>query len=684
MYINDKEVVVPSWYTVLQACRQAGYTVPTFCYHDRLSIAGNCRMCIVEVKGWLKPQIACSLPVSKNMKVFTNSQVTLTAQEGVLEFLLINHPLDCPICDQGGECDLQDLSMRFGSDRSRYTDIHFSGKRAVENLNLGPLIATEMTRCIHCTRCIRFASQVCGLDVLGTSGRGTDMLVGTYVDKMFMSEMSGNVIDLCPVGALTSAPYSFRARPWELKRTNSIDVMDATGTNIVINSSCDRVLRILPREHDEINQEWLSDKGRWAFDSLEIQRLVTPMVKIQGCLTAVEWNCGLRTASDYLRGTNSDKLMAIAGPYCNAETLVAAKDLLNVLGSEHTYIERDLQYSTTSADLRCGYLLNVNMQDVAKADKILLIGTNPRYEAPILNSWIRQAYMFNECDIYYAGISTSFNYFVNCLGSDIEYARTVLKDKTFTSANHPLILVGARQLEGPEAGAVMNVVHSIASSLKAEEGWGIVSVIPREASWAGALEAGWKPGAVRAIKKVCPDVLLLLGADQVMCEDLPPPNCKVIYVGFQGTHGACYADVILPGAAYTESGGIYLNMEGRSQYAFPAVTAPGKARSDWKIMRALAEYSGVCLFYYDHDSMLCRMSQISPNFAYLGNYQPKVFCELPPKMLLEGSAQGKHLHLDMKYLPDYYCGEIYTCNSRTMIKARAAAMIAASSSYCKV
>ncbi|KAM3964522.1 NADH-ubiquinone oxidoreductase 75 kDa subunit, mitochondrial [Aphomia sociella] len=683
IFINGKSITVPKYFTVLQALRRERVTLPTFCYHERLSIAGNCRMCLVQIEGMYKPQIACATPVGKGMKIRTNSEITLKAQESVLEFILIDHPLDCPICDQGGECDLQDLSMKFGNDRSRFTDIHFSGKRAVEDINLGPLIRGEMTRCIHCTRCIRFASQVCGLDVLGTTGRGSDMLVGTYVDKMFLSELSGNIIDLCPVGSLTAIPYMFKARPWEVKTANSIDITDATGTNIVLNYRFDRLLRVLPREHEEINQEWLSDKGRWAIDSLDMQRLVTPMLKSQNYLCPTEWHCALKLAGDFIRCASPNNVMAIAGPHCNVETLVTAKDLLNTLGSEHTYIERGLSYSISGIDLRTGYSLNVNMQNIALADKILLVGTNPRFEAPVLNARIRQAYLFNECDIYVVGPKCDFNYYVNYLGDTLEDLSKATQ--VMQSAKKPLIFVGLSQLEKDNAPQIMKVLSKLAADNKFGDRQ-VLNIITREASFAGALEAGWKPGALKMLKKCSPNVLISLGADEIFYDWTPPQNCTIIYIGFQGDRGAENATVVLPGSAYTESGGVYLNMEGRSQYAMPAVTPPGKARHDWKIIRALAEYSGVCLSYNDHYSLCNRLAQVSPNFVDLGSYQTKLFMDLVATLICPSSdvSNDDAINVDMKTLKDYYCADVFTYNSPTMIKAQKAAEELASSSYAAV
>lgn len=681
VFINGRSVTVPSYFTILQALRKERVTIPSFCYHERLSIAGNCRMCLIQIEGMPKLQIACAVNVSKGMKIRTNSDATLAAQEGVLEFLLMNHPLDCPICDQGGECDLQDLSMRFGNDRSRFTDIHFSGKRAVEDKNLGPLIRAEMTRCIHCTRCIRFSAQVCGLDVLGTAGRGSDMLVGTYVDKMFLSELSGNIIDLCPVGALTAIPYMFKARPWEIRKTNSIDVTDATGTNIVVNHRFDRVLRVLPREHEEINQEWISDKGRWAIDSLEMQRLVTPMQRVNTCLCPLDWDCALQTAAKLICCACPESIMAIAGPHCNVETLVAAKDLVNILGSEHTYVERGMCYSNSNMDLRAGYSLNVNMKDIPRADKILLVGTNPRFEAPVLNAWIRQAYRTNECDIFVIGPWCDYNYHVNYLGGDVKALSRAAC--AMNEAKQPLIFVGISELETERGGIIMSELSLLAASFKTCCDWGVLNVITREASFAGALEAGWKTGAAAALKKNHPSLLISLGADECFYDYNPPAGVPVIYIGFQGDKGSELATIVLPGSAYTESGGLYLNMEGRAQFAMPAVTPPGMARQDWKIIRALAEYCGICMFYNDHSSLCCRMGQISPNFNYLGSYQQKLFPDLVAPLITPGPGAGC-IDVDMKTLKDYYCSDVFTYNSTTMIKTQKAATELACSSYARM
>uniref|UniRef100_A0A2A4K1R7 NADH-ubiquinone oxidoreductase 75 kDa subunit, mitochondrial n=1 Tax=Heliothis virescens TaxID=7102 RepID=A0A2A4K1R7_HELVI len=670
--INGKPVSVPPYFTIMQALRREKVTIPSFCYHERLSIAGNCRMCLVELEGWGKLQIACAVGVSKGMKIRTNSERTSRAQESVLEFILVDHPLDCPICDQGGECDLQDLSVRFGNDRSRFTDIHFEGKRAVENKTLSPLIRAEMNRCIHCTRCIRFGSQVCGIDVLGTTGRGHDMLVGTFVKKQFLSELSGNIVDLCPVGALTNIPYKFKARHWELKKANSIDVTDATGTNIMLNYRFDRVLRVLPREHDEINQEWVSDKGRWAIDSLEMQRLVTPMKRVGSCCCPLEWNAALKIACEMITACSPDQILAIAGPHTNVETLVTCKDVVNMLGCEDTYVERDMSYTKSDTDFRASYAFNINFKDISQADKILLVGTNPRFEAPILNMWIRQAYRTNEADIYVVGPHCEYNYHVTYLGdnvSAISKAAKILK-----TAKKPLILVGLAQVDANMGAKIMGICSNIAKSLK--KSYGVLNIVTREASFAGALEAGWKTGALCALENKAPKVIISLGADEIFYQWNPPSACKIIYVGFQGDRGSEFANLILPGCAYTESGGLYLNMEGRAQYAYPAVTPPGKARVDWKIFRALAEYCNLSLYYCDHHSLCSRMAQISPNFSNLGRFQPKLFGDLVAKLVDSDScepAESDVLCVEMRNLKDYYCSDVFTYNSPTMVKTQKAA-----------
>ena len=452
-----------------------GVEIPRFCYHERLAVAGNCRMCLVEVEKSPKQVAACAMPVMKGWRIKTNSEMTRKAREGVMEFLLANHPLDCPICDQGGECDLQDQAMAFGSDRSRYLDIDHAGKRAVEDKDVGPLIKTIMTRCIHCTRCIRFASEVAGVDDLGTTGRGNDMQIGTYVEKFFLSELSGNVIDLCPVGALTNKPYSFVARPWEIRKVDSVDVLDALGSNIIVSTRTGEVLRILPRENEDINEEWLSDKSRFACDGLKRQRLVAPMLRnAQGELEAVEWESALIGVAKALKNATGGKIAAVAGSLTDAESLVALKDLLNRLGSETLCTEQDYPTNGSGIDLRSNYLLNSSIVACEQADLVLLVGTNPRYEAPLLNTRLRKGYVHNEQDVALIGSKVDLSYNYEHLGDDTNVIKDIVNGKhpfaaKLKAAKNPLIIVGANMLERKDGSSTIAALHSFAASLKVED-----------------------------------------------------------------------------------------------------------------------------------------------------------------------------------------------------------------------
>jgi NADH dehydrogenase (ubiquinone) Fe-S protein 1 len=411
VFIDNISVLVEPGTTVLQAAAMVGVEIPRFCYHERLAVAGNCRMCLVEVEKSPKPVAACAMPVMKGWHIKTNSEMTRKAREGVMEFLLMNHPLDCPICDQGGECDLQDQAMAFGSDRSRFEDIYHTGKRAVEDKDIGPLVKTIMTRCIHCTRCIRFASEVAGVDDLGTTGRGNDMQVGTYVEKLFLSELSGNIIDLCPVGALTNKPYSFSARPWEIRKVQSIDVLDAIGSNIILSTRTGEVLRVVPRENDDINEEWLSDKSRFACDGLKRQRLIAPMLrKPDGEFEAVEWESALITIAQALKGAGKGNVAAVAGALCDAESMAALKDLVNKLGSDNVCTEQKFPTGGVGAGFRSTYLLNSTIAACEEADTVLLVGTNPRYEAPLLNTRFRKGYVHNEQCVGLIGPQVDLSY----------------------------------------------------------------------------------------------------------------------------------------------------------------------------------------------------------------------------------------------------------------------------------
>ncbi|KAG0711003.1 NADH-ubiquinone oxidoreductase subunit, mitochondrial [Chionoecetes opilio] len=628
VFIDDQPVMVAPGTTVLQAAAQAGVEIPRFCYHERLSVAGNCRMCLVEVEKSVKPVAACAMPVMKGWRVKTDSDMTRKAREGVMEFLLINHPLDCPICDQGGECDLQDQSMSFGSDRSRFLD----NKRAVEDKNIGPLVKTIMTRCIHCTRCVRFASEVAGVEDLGTTGRGTDMQIGTYVEKMLMSELSGNVIDLCPVGALTSKPYAFTARPWEVRRTDSVDVMDAVGSNIVVNHRTGEVLRILPKTHEasDINEEWLSDKSRFACDGLKRQRLVYPMVKdSSGELRACEWEDALLVAARALTGAQGS-VAAVVGGLVDAEALVALKDLVNKLGGEATCTEEIFPEDGSGTDFRSSYLLNTTIAGVEEADLVLLVGTNPRFEAPLFNARLRKAWVHNELDVAIVGPNVDLTYDTEHLGEDPAIIEQLLAgthpfSQRLKAAKRPMVVVGSALLARPDGGLLNARLQQLAHQLRAgcEGGgaWRVLNVLHRVASQVAALDLGYAPG-VSKVRNAPPKVLYLLGSDEgaITREDLPA-DCLVIYQGHHGDRGAEIADVVLPGAAYTEKTATYVNTEGRAQQTQAALVPPGMAREDWKIIRALSEIVGVKLPYDNLAEVRDRLAELSPNLTRYGDVE---------------------------------------------------------------
>ncbi|CAG9112175.1 unnamed protein product [Plutella xylostella] len=693
LFIDDKPVYVPPGTTVLQAAATIGVEIPRFCYHERLAVAGNCRMCLVEVEKSPKPIAACAMPVMKGMRVKTNSDLTRKAREGVMEFLLVNHPLDCPICDQGGECDLQDQSMAFGSDKSRFTDIHFSGKRAVEDKDVGPLIKTIMTRCIHCTRCIRFASEVAGIDDFGTTGRGTEMQVGTYVEKMFLSELSGNIIDLCPVGALTSKPYSFAARPWETRRIDSVDVLDPLGSNIVIATRTNEVLRILPRTNEEINEEWLSDKSRFACDGLKRQRLVTPLLKdSRGNLAPVEWEDAMVAAARALRDCPADKLVVVAGELADAESLVALKDLANRLGSERACTEHAFPLEGAGADLRSSYLLNTKIANVEEADFILLIGTNVRFEAPLLNARIRKAFIHKETDVALVGPKVDLTYEYMHAGDSAALIKDLASGSSSSpvlqrlrSARRPAVILGAGQLAG--GGGASLLAHTMELAAKLQEGledksWKVLNVLQRTASQVAALDIGYTAGVDKALE-AGPKVVYLLGADAgVVTRDKLPADAVVIYQGHHGDAGAEIADIVLPGAAYTEKRGTYVNAEGRAQQTLVAVAPPGKAREDWKIIRALSEVVGAGLPYDTLDEVRGRLAELSPALVAYGDVQENnYFAQARALAQSHQKPLSGTLDVQLKKLEDFYMTDVISRASPTMAKCVQAVMKQKSSPY---
>ncbi|KAJ3986449.1 Ndufs1, NADH-ubiquinone oxidoreductase 75kD subunit (775) [Lentinula detonsa] len=618
--VDGKEVTVPQGSALIQACEAAGATIPRFCYHDRLAIAGNCRMCLVEVERSPKPVASCAMPAMPGSKVWTNTPLVHEAREGVMEFLLSNHPLDCPICDQGGECDLQDQSMRYGSDRTRFHEI--AGKRAVENKDLGPLVKTSMNRCIQCTRCVRFANEVAGVEELGTTGRGNDLQIGMYVEKTMDSELSGNVVDLCPVGALTSKPYAFTARPWELKNTESVDVLDALGSNIRVDSRGVQVMRIQPKTNDDVNEEWISDKTRYSYDGLRFQRLTSPLVKQGDRFVAATWEEALTVIAEGLAasGAKDNEIQAVAGHLADTESLVALKDLINRLGSDNLTLD---QVGGSSApvhgvDVRSNYLFNSTIPGVEQADVILLVGTNPRHEAAVLNSRIRKLWLHTGLEVGLIGERADTTYGYDYLGADAKALSDFITGKgefakKFKAAKKPLIIVGSALAEHPDGAAAFNALSRFVELNKktlVTPEWNGFSVLHRIASRPAAYDIGFIPSP--AASKTKPKFIYLLNADEVDPASIPQ-DAFVVYQGHHGDIGAQLADVCLPGAAYTEKSSIWINTEGRSQLGRAAVPPPGASREDWKIIRALSEIVGTPLPYDDVLSLRDRMWEISPS-----------------------------------------------------------------------
>lgn len=574
-------------------------------------------MCLVEVERVPKPVASCAWPVQPGMVVKTNSPITHQAREGVMEFLLANHPLDCPVCDQGGECDLQDQSMRYGADRGRFHEI--GGKRAVEDKNIGPLIKTSMNRCIHCTRCIRFANDVAGAPEMGSTGRGNDIQIGTYLEQNLDSELSGNVIDLCPVGALTSKPYAFRARPWELKRTESIDVLDALGSNIRVDSRGLEVMRVIPRLNDCVNEEWINDKTRFACDGLKTQRLTLPLVRREGKFEPVTWEQALTEISHayQILAPKGDEFKAIAGALTEVESLVAMKDLANKLGSENLALDQPSGSKPLAhgVDVRSNYAFNSKIWGIESADCILLIGTNPRHEAAVLNARIRKQWLRSDLEIGVVGETWDSTFEFDHLGADIEALKKALSGpfgKKLQSAKKPMIVVGSGVTDHADAAAFYEAVGSFVeknANFTTEE-WNGYNVLQRAASRVGAFEVGFTVPST-AVAETKPKFVWLLGADEITEADLPK-DAYIVYQGHHGDKGASLADIVLPGAAYTEKAGTYVNTEGRVQMTRAATSLPGAARTDWKIIRAASEFLGAPLPYDDVAQLRDRMVEISP------------------------------------------------------------------------
>jgi NADH-quinone oxidoreductase subunit G len=619
--IDGKAVEVPGGVTVLQACEIAGVEIPRFCYHERLSVAGNCRMCLVEIEKSPKPVASCAMPAADGMVVKTDSEMTMKARKGVMEMLLINHPLDCPICDQGGECDLQDQSMAYGMDHSRFHE----NKRAVIDKDFGPLVKTVMNRCIHCTRCVRFITEVSGVEELGATARGENMEIGTYVEKALSSELSGNIIDLCPVGALTSKPYAFVARPWELKKTETIDVLDAIGSNIRVDTRGSEVLRVLPRLNEAVNEEWISDKTRFACDGLKRQRLDRPYVRRGGKLQPATWQEAFAAIAAKMKGVQGSRIAAIAGDQACAESMVALKDLMGALGSSNIDCRQD--GARLDASTRAGYIFNSTIAGIEQADAVLLVGTNPRWEAPVLNARIRKRYLTGKVKIAAVGPQVNLTYKYDYLGAGPQTLADIAAGKhpfaqVLKGAKHPMLILGQGALARSDGAAVLALARQVAADCNlVKDGWNGFNVLHTAASRVGGLDLGFVPGSggrdvagiLDGASKGEIDIVYLLGADEIDTSKLG--KSFVIYQGHHGDAGAHRADVILPGAAYTEKDATYVNTEGRVQRAKLAVFPLGEAREDWKILRALSEALGRKLPYDTLAQVRQRLVAVNPVFG---------------------------------------------------------------------
>ncbi len=624
--IDGQEIEVENGTVIIQAAERLGIEIPRFCYHERLAIAGNCRMCLVEVApGPPKPQASCALPCADGMVVKTNSPMVKKAREGVMEFLLINHPLDCPICDQGGECDLQDQAMAYGTGISRYKE----HKRSVENKYMGPIVKTEMTRCIHCTRCVRFATEIAGVPELGAFGRGEHMEIGTYVEKSLTSELSGNLVDLCPVGALTSKPYAFAARPWELTKTETIDVLDAVGSNIRVDSRGEAVLRVLPRVNEDINEEWISDKTRHACDGLRVQRLDRPYIRgNDGKLHEASWDEALSVVASKMKSFKPEEMAALSGNLACGESVMALRDVLDNMGITN----RDCRQDGAMFDIssRSNYLFNTTIAGLEQADVIVMIGANPRREAALVNARIRKAYLKGGLTVYNVGSDSDFNYPVYSFGNDPRVFSDIILGthplaNILAEAKNPVIIIGTSAIARNDGEAIFAAAKTIAKKYGVvRDDWNGFNVLHHAAGRVGALDLGFVPSEggrnIAEIFASCATggvkFVYLLGADEFDMELLG--NAFVVYQGSHGDDGAHRADVILPSAAYTEKDATYVNMEGRVQYTKRAVFPVGKAKEDWTILRALSDVLGKPLDYNSLFQLRKRMEKIAPHFAKIG------------------------------------------------------------------
>ncbi|KAM3131755.1 hypothetical protein pb186bvf_016151 [Paramecium bursaria] len=668
VFIDDVPIKVDPSFTIYQACYAAGVIIPRFCYHERLAVAGNCRMCLVEVEKSPKPVAACAAQVAPGMRIKTLSEKTKIARGGVMEFLLANHPLDCPICDQGGECDLQDISEQYGYGDSRYNEY----KRAVEDKNFGPLISTIMNRCIHCTRCIRFSDEYAGVTELGTSGRGKATEIGTYIDKMITSELQGNLVDVCPVGALTNAPYAFTSRPWELKSYDSVDVFDTIIPNIQVDTRGAEVMRVLPRVNEEVNEEWLNDKSRHAFDGLKKQRITLPYYRdAQGNFVDLTWEEALNKAQQQLL-VKGDEIVGVIGEFADIESIVALKDLLNKLDSDNFEI-RGKGVPHLNPDFRANYLMNSKITGIEEADVLLLVGTNPKIESPLLNSRILRATRRNNLKVFLIGPPNDLLYNYVHLGNNASIVQEIASGthpfaQRIKNAKLPLILAGSGIFERADGDAIHNALRTISQNspvINPQAGWNGFNLLHKELGRLNALELGITPKR----STTPPKVVILLGTDNNLSPSDIPKDAFVIYIGTHGDEGAYYADLILPGAAYTEKNGTYVSTEGRVQNTRLAVPPPQLAKQDWEIIRALSEVTGQSLSYDTLEELRFRVAELAPHLLKYDYIEPTIFGKFA---LQQQAQQAIYSTPFVDSIDNFYMTDAISRQSVTMAKCSTA------------
>jgi len=656
--VNDIDIEIEEGLTVLQACEKAGAEIPRFCYHEKLSIAGNCRMCLVEMEKSPKPIASCAMPAADGMVIKTNTPKIEKSRKGVMEFLLANHPLDCPVCDQGGECDLQDQSMFYGIDKSRFKE----NKRAVSDKNMGPLIKTQMTRCIHCTRCIRFATEIAGVPELGAIGRGEDMQITTYLEHSIQSELSGNVIDLCPVGALTSKPYVFEARPWELKKTETIDVMDAVGSNIRVDTYDWEVKRVLPIINEDINEEWISDKTRYACDGLLNQRLDTPYIKYNNKFEKASWAEVYKIIKSKIENTNKEKICGFVGDLINMEASFIFKEFFERTIDTKKYESRYNQKFIDNT-IRENYLFNSSINGIEDSDLILLIGTNPRFEATILNARIRKAYLNNKTRIISLNDVGDLTYPYEKLDGKTQKIKDIIENnnevsKHILDANKPMIILGESFLNSNSAKSLFNSLKNFLSkNNKFTNDWNPLNILSSDASTVGNLDLDIINNNVDLLKDLNEnkfELIYLLGQDNL---NFSKKNEFVIYQGSHGDRGAEIADIILPGAAYTEQSGHYTNLEGKIQKGFKASYPPGEAKEDWQIINDLAELMNNRKLFNDKEELESSM------FNYL-NLKKEKQKSILTKEKNNDNFTNEDLKIEFK---DYYFSNVIARASKTML-----------------